>query len=113
MSAKDTELTGGFFDFHQQSEKIRPKDDIEAKAAKPPEHPKLYRAGRMPDTREMVVRSNCVVIYTEDARAVTIPARAARGAAVAARKQVSNSCGLTAPRVTRVASRACCRSASA
>ena len=50
----------------------RLKDDIEAKAAKLPEHPKLYRAGRVPGTREMVVRSNYVVIYTEDARAVTV-----------------------------------------
>ena len=50
----------------------RLKDDIEAKAAKLPEHPKLYRAGRVPGTREMVVRSNSVVIYTEDARAVTV-----------------------------------------
>jgi toxin ParE1/3/4 len=50
----------------------RLKDDIEAKAAKLPEHPKLYRAGRVPGTREMIVRSNYVVIYTEDARAVTI-----------------------------------------
>ena len=32
----------------------------------------LYRAGRVSGTREMVVRSNYVVIYTEDTRAVTI-----------------------------------------
>ena len=50
----------------------RLKDEIEAKAAKLPEHPKLYRVGRVPGTREMVVRSNYVVIYTEDAHAVTI-----------------------------------------
>jgi toxin ParE1/3/4 len=50
----------------------RLKDDIEGRAAKLPEHPKLYRAGRMPGTREMVVRSNYVVIYAEDPRAVTI-----------------------------------------
>jgi len=31
------------------------KDDIEAKAAKLPEFPKLYRAGRVEGTREMVV----------------------------------------------------------
>jgi toxin ParE1/3/4 len=29
----------------------RLKDDIEAKATKLPEHPKLYRAGRVPGTR--------------------------------------------------------------
>jgi len=32
----------------------------------------LYRAGRVSGTREMVVRSNYVVIYTEDTCAVTI-----------------------------------------
>jgi toxin ParE1/3/4 len=50
----------------------RLKDEIEAKTAKLPEHPKLYRAGRVTGTREMVVRSNYVVVYTENARAVTI-----------------------------------------
>jgi len=50
----------------------RLKDDIEVKAAKLSEHPKLYRAGRVAGTREMVVRSNYVVVYTEDTRAVTI-----------------------------------------
>jgi addiction module RelE/StbE family toxin len=50
----------------------RLKDDIEAKAAKLPERPKLYRAGRVAGTREMVVRSNYVVVYTEDRLAVTI-----------------------------------------
>lgn len=50
----------------------RLKDDIETKVANLPEHPKLYRAGRVRGTREMVVRSNYVVVYAEDARAVTI-----------------------------------------
>lgn len=50
----------------------RLKDDIEAKAAKLLDHPKLYQAGRVPGTREMVVRENYVVIYAEDAGTVTI-----------------------------------------
>lgn len=50
----------------------RLKDEIEAKAAKLPEHPKLYRPGRVVGTREMIVRPNYLVIYTENARAVTI-----------------------------------------
>lgn len=50
----------------------RLKDDIEAKASKLPDHPKLYKAGRVAGTREMVVRPNYVVIYAEDARAVSI-----------------------------------------
>jgi addiction module RelE/StbE family toxin len=50
----------------------RLKDEIEAKVAKLPGNPKRYRVGRIPGTREMLVRSNYVVIYTEDARAVTV-----------------------------------------
>ena len=50
----------------------RLKDDIEAATARLPEHPKLYRPGRVAGTREMVVRTNYVVIYAENARVVLI-----------------------------------------
>ncbi|WP_034998785.1 type II toxin-antitoxin system RelE/ParE family toxin [Beijerinckia mobilis] len=50
----------------------RLKDDIETKVSKLPDYPKLYREGRIAGTREMVVRSNYVVVYIEDACAVTI-----------------------------------------
>lgn len=50
----------------------RLKNDIEAKAARLPKHPKLYRIGRVAGTREMVVRSNYLVIYHEAAGVVTI-----------------------------------------
>jgi toxin ParE1/3/4 len=43
------------------------KDDIEAKAAKLPEFPKLYRPGRVEGTREMIVWSNYIIVYQEDA----------------------------------------------
>jgi toxin ParE1/3/4 len=48
------------------------KDNIEAKVAKLAERPRLYRPGRVAGTREMVVRRNYVVVYAEDARAVSI-----------------------------------------
>lgn len=48
------------------------KDDIEAKAAKLPEHPRLYRPGRIEGTREMVVRANYIVVYMEDPFTVRI-----------------------------------------
>lgn len=48
------------------------KGDIEAKAAKLIEHPRLYREGRVSGTREMVVRLNYVVVYAEDERRVAI-----------------------------------------
>lgn len=50
----------------------RLKDDIEAKAAALPQHPKLYRAGRIAGTREMVVRSNYIVVYTETPHIVMV-----------------------------------------
>jgi toxin ParE1/3/4 len=50
----------------------RLKDEIESKVARLAEHPKRFRKGRVSDTREMVVRPNYVVIYAEDARAVTV-----------------------------------------
>jgi toxin ParE1/3/4 len=34
------------------------KDEIEQKTTRPPEHPQMYRIGRVEGTREMVVRPN-------------------------------------------------------
>ena len=48
------------------------KDDIEAKASRLRQNPRLYRVGRVAGTREMVVRSNYIVVYAEDPRTVTI-----------------------------------------
>lgn len=48
------------------------KEDIETKVSRLPENPRLYRKGRVEGTREMLVRSNYLVVYTEDAEAVTI-----------------------------------------
>lgn len=46
--------------------------EIEAKAERLIEHPKLYRAGRVDGTREMVVRPNYIVVYSEDASDVRV-----------------------------------------
>ena len=48
------------------------KDDIEYRTARLPEHPRLYRRGRVDHTREMVVRASYIVIYTEDSLKVRI-----------------------------------------
>ena len=48
------------------------KDEVEAKVSRLAEHPRLYRAGRVDGTREMVVRRNYIVVYTEDKSAVTV-----------------------------------------
>jgi addiction module RelE/StbE family toxin len=48
------------------------KDEIELKISKLPEHPKLYRAGRVAGTREMVIRPNYVVVYAENANTIAI-----------------------------------------
>ncbi len=50
----------------------RLKDDIEAKAGKLTEFPRLFRLGRIEGTREMVVWSNFIVVYQEDAFTVRI-----------------------------------------
>ena len=49
-----------------------PKDEVEAKVSRLPEHPRLYRVGRVEGTREMVVRRNCIVVHAEDAGDITI-----------------------------------------
>ena len=48
------------------------KDDIETRVSRLRENPRLYRVGRMEGTREMVVRSNYLVVYAEDTYTVTI-----------------------------------------
>ena len=48
------------------------KDEIEAKVSRLREQPRLYRVGRVEGTREMVVRSNYIVVYAEDADTVTV-----------------------------------------
>lgn len=49
------------------------KDEIEAKAAKLPDHPKLYKAStRVKGMRELVARSNYVVLYRETPEMVEV-----------------------------------------
>jgi toxin ParE1/3/4 len=43
----------------------RLKDDIEEKVGQLPEHPQLYKQGRVAGTRELIVRKNYVVVYAE------------------------------------------------
>jgi toxin ParE1/3/4 len=51
---------------------LRLKEEIDVRIGHLPRHPRLYRAGREPGTREMVVMPNYLVIYTEGAGAITI-----------------------------------------
>ncbi|WP_377298247.1 type II toxin-antitoxin system RelE/ParE family toxin [Rhizobium sp. SGZ-381] len=48
------------------------KNEIETKALHLLAYPKSCRMGRVAGTRELVVRGNYILIYVEDARAVTI-----------------------------------------
>ena len=48
------------------------KEDIEAKVLRLRENPRLYRIGRVDGTREMVVSSNYIVVYTDNPNAVII-----------------------------------------
>lgn len=46
--------------------------EFEAKAGPLPQHPKLYKAGRMKGTREIVVRPNYVMVYMIEGDTITI-----------------------------------------
>lgn len=48
------------------------KDEIEDKTSRLTEHPQMYRPGRVHGTREMMVRPNYVVVYSENPDVVTI-----------------------------------------
>ena len=49
------------------------KDEIEAKAAKLPDNPKLYKASaRVKGMRELVARGNYIVLYRETPQCVEI-----------------------------------------
>lgn len=48
------------------------KNEIEDKAARLLEHPQMYRAGRVDGTREMIVRTNYIVVYAETPDTVAI-----------------------------------------
>lgn len=50
----------------------RLKEEIQARTASLAQHPRLYRAGRVKGTRELVVRPNYVVVYTERPGIVSI-----------------------------------------
>lgn len=47
-------------------------EEIETKVGRLPERPKAYRPGRVAGTREMVVRPNYVVVYTEETEVLVI-----------------------------------------
>ncbi len=48
------------------------KDEIEAKAAGLIKHPKTYPTGRVDGVREMFFQSNYILVYVEDAAAITV-----------------------------------------
>ncbi len=50
----------------------RVKDDIEEKAEKLPEFPKMGRPGRVEGTRELVAWANYIIVYQEDAFSIRI-----------------------------------------
>jgi len=50
----------------------RLKDEIEAKVSELPNHPKMYKLGRVTGTREIVICANYVVVYTEKSKIVSI-----------------------------------------
>ncbi len=47
-------------------------EEIQGKVAQLPAHPKRCRPGRVEGTRELVIRPNYIVVYAENAAAVTV-----------------------------------------
>lgn len=47
-------------------------DEIQDRVARLSAHPKRYRPGRVKGTRELVVRSNYIVVYAENPTSVTV-----------------------------------------
>jgi addiction module RelE/StbE family toxin len=47
-------------------------DELHNKISALPSHPKIYKLGRLPGTREMIVRQNYVVVYRESLKGVVI-----------------------------------------
>ena len=48
------------------------KDEIEAKVSELARFPKMYKFGRVAGTREMIIRTNFIVVYAEDADTVCV-----------------------------------------
>lgn len=48
------------------------KNEIEAKVAKLPAFPKLFRSGRVEGTREMTIGNSYIVVYQEDDTTIRI-----------------------------------------
>jgi addiction module RelE/StbE family toxin len=46
--------------------------EIIDKASQLAEHPRLYQAGRVPGTREVLVHRNYIIVYAENERLITI-----------------------------------------
>lgn len=47
-------------------------DEIQDRVTRLSAHPKRYRPGRVKGTRELVVRSNYIVVYAENPTSVTV-----------------------------------------
>ncbi|MDR0827141.1 MAG: type II toxin-antitoxin system RelE/ParE family toxin [Desulfovibrio sp.] len=50
----------------------RLKDDIEKNVAELIHNPRMYKRGRVAGTREMIVRTNYIVVYTENSEKISI-----------------------------------------
>ena len=48
------------------------KNEIETKVSELRWHPKMYRVGRVAGTREIVIRKNYIIIYSETSNQITI-----------------------------------------
>jgi toxin ParE1/3/4 len=71
---EDLKSIVGYIAKHSISAAEQIKNDILRKTAELPKHPYLYRAGRLPGTRELVAHPNYVVVYRVTSKAIHIVA---------------------------------------
>nr|RNF72824.1 type II toxin-antitoxin system RelE/ParE family toxin [Acidithiobacillus sulfuriphilus] len=72
MALEDREAIMDYIAQDNPAAAVELDDEFEAKAEQAREQPKLYRAGRMKGTREIVVRPNYMMVYRIEDDTVTV-----------------------------------------
>lgn len=69
---EDLQAITSYIADYNEAAALRLQDAVEACAERLPDHPFMYRKGRVPGTREAVVHPNYILIYRVSAEAIEI-----------------------------------------